>query len=66
LDRDLGFDGPGRVISETNVVGLPRRSNTKSAAPEAFVSVVSPWEVAIKAAGGKLRLLEPPVQWFMG
>ena len=35
-------------------------------APEAFVSVVSPWEVAIKVAGGKLRLMEPPVQWFLG
>jgi PIN domain nuclease of toxin-antitoxin system len=33
-------------------------------APEAFVSVVSPWEVAIKAAAGKLRLKEPPAQWF--
>ena len=35
-------------------------------APEAYVSVVSPWEVAIKVAGGKLRLMEPPVQWFLG
>jgi PIN domain nuclease of toxin-antitoxin system len=35
-------------------------------APEAYVSVVSPWEVAIKVAGGKLRLLEPPVRWFVG
>jgi PIN domain nuclease of toxin-antitoxin system len=35
-------------------------------ADEAIVSVVSPWEVAIKAAGGKLRLGEPPVQWFLG
>ncbi len=35
-------------------------------APEAYVSVVSPWEVAIKMAGGKLRLMEPPVQWFLG
>ena len=35
-------------------------------APEASVSVVSAWEVAIKAAGGKLRLREPPVQWFLG
>ena len=35
-------------------------------APEAFVSVVSPWEVAIKVAGGKLRLTEPPVRWFRG
>ena len=35
-------------------------------APEAFVSVVSPWEVAIQAAGGKLRLREPPARWFLG
>lgn len=35
-------------------------------APEAYVSVVSPWEVVIKVAGGKLRLMEPPVQWFLG
>ena len=35
-------------------------------APEASVSVVSAWEVAIKAAGGKLQLREPPVQWFLG
>jgi PIN domain nuclease of toxin-antitoxin system len=35
-------------------------------APEAYVSVVSPWEVAIKAAGGRLRLLESPAQWFLG
>jgi PIN domain nuclease of toxin-antitoxin system len=35
-------------------------------ASEANVSAVSPWEVAIKAAGGKLRLLEPPAQWFLG
>jgi PIN domain nuclease of toxin-antitoxin system len=25
-----------------------------------------PREVAIKAAEGKLRLMEPPVQWFLG
>jgi PIN domain nuclease of toxin-antitoxin system len=35
-------------------------------APEAYVSVVSPWEVAIKVAGGKLRLLEPTGHWFLG
>ena len=35
-------------------------------APEAYVSVVSPGEVAIKVAGGKLGLTEPPVQWFRG
>jgi len=35
-------------------------------AAEASVSAVCPWEVAIKVAGGKLRLMEPPVQWFLG
>jgi PIN domain nuclease of toxin-antitoxin system len=35
-------------------------------APEACVSVISPWEIAIKAAGGKLQLKEPPLQWFIG
>jgi len=35
-------------------------------AEEAFVSAVSPWEVAIKAASGKLRIPETPVAWFAG
>jgi len=35
-------------------------------APEAHVSVVSAWEVAIKAASGKLRLRESPLEWFVG
>jgi PIN domain nuclease of toxin-antitoxin system len=35
-------------------------------APEAHVSVVSPWEVAIKMARGKLHLTLTPVQWFHG
>jgi PIN domain nuclease of toxin-antitoxin system len=35
-------------------------------AAEANVSVVSPWEVAIKVAGHKVRLSEPPIQWFRG
>ena len=34
-------------------------------ATEASVSIVSPWEVAIKVAAGKLRLREPPLQWFL-
>lgn len=46
---------------------LPRgAASALRKAPEAFVSVVSAWEVAIKAAGGKLRLKEPPAQWFLG
>jgi PIN domain nuclease of toxin-antitoxin system len=35
-------------------------------APEALVSIVSPWEVAIKAAAGKLQLREPAIGWFIG
>ncbi len=33
-------------------------------APEALVSAVTPWEVAIKVAVGKLRLKAPPLDWF--
>lgn len=35
-------------------------------APEAYVSAVSAWELAIEATGGKIKLLEPPDQWFHG
>jgi PIN domain nuclease of toxin-antitoxin system len=35
-------------------------------ASEACVSVVSSWELAIKAAAGKLRLTQPPFLWFVG
>jgi PIN domain nuclease of toxin-antitoxin system len=36
-----------------------------SEADEAYVSTLSPWEVAIKTASGKLRLAEPPFLWFI-
>lgn len=46
---------------------LPKSaSSALRTAPEAYVSAVSAWEVAIKVAGGKLRLLAPPDQWFLG
>lgn len=35
-------------------------------ASEAWVSAVAPWEIAIKADAGKLRLKEPVDQWFLG
>ena len=35
-------------------------------APEAYVSVISSWEVAIKVAAAKLTLKESPFQWFLG
>jgi len=46
---------------------LPDEASTAlRTAPEAWVSAVSPWEVAIKAAARKLRLAEPPLAWFLG
>ena len=46
---------------------LPKRAAAAlRTAPEAVVSVVSPWEVAIKTAAGKIRLTEPPIEWFSG
>jgi len=35
-------------------------------APDACVSVVSPWELGIKVANGKLILKEPVESWFTG
>jgi PIN domain nuclease of toxin-antitoxin system len=32
----------------------------------ARVSIVTPWEVAIKVTARKIRLKEPPIQWFLG
>ena len=46
---------------------LPAESASKlSTAGEACVSVVSPWEVALKERAGKLRLSEPVLTWFAG
>ena len=46
---------------------LPHHARTAlRRAPEAFVCVVSPWEVSIKVVAGKLRLREPPLIWFIG
>lgn len=44
----------------------PEAAAALRAAPEAWVSAVSPWEVAIKTAARKLRLPEPPLTWFLG
>lgn len=41
-----------------------RAAGALRSAPEANVSAVTPWEIAIKAASGKLRLELPPAQWF--
>jgi PIN domain nuclease of toxin-antitoxin system len=46
---------------------LPSRAaRALQSAPEAVVSVVAAWEVAIKSASGKIRLKESPAQWFSG
>lgn len=42
-----------------------RAAGALARAPEAGVSVVSAWEVAIKHEAGKLRLQAPPYQWFL-
>jgi PIN domain nuclease of toxin-antitoxin system len=42
----------------------PRAASALRLAPEAAVSVVSPWEIAIKVAAGRLRLGVPPKAWF--
>ena len=43
-----------------------RAAGALRSAPEANVSVVSPWEVALKVAARRLQLREPPFQWFVG
>jgi PIN domain nuclease of toxin-antitoxin system len=46
---------------------LPKRAaSALKSATEADVSSVSPWEIAIKVAEGKIRMKEPPQQWFLG
>jgi PIN domain nuclease of toxin-antitoxin system len=45
---------------------LPNKASlVLGCAPEAWVSAITPWEVAIKASGGKLRLADPPLTWFL-
>jgi PIN domain nuclease of toxin-antitoxin system len=46
---------------------LPARARAAlGSAPEACVSVVSAWEVALKVAARKIRLKGTPIQWFNG
>lgn len=45
---------------------LPERATAAlRVAPEAFVSSVSAWEVAIKVSAGKLALTNDPAPWFL-
>ena len=41
-----------------------RAARLLETAPEALVSAVCPWEVAIKVAAGKLQLTQAPAHWF--
>jgi PIN domain nuclease of toxin-antitoxin system len=60
------------LLDTCALLALARGDLPKSAAAalrsatEASVSIVSPWEVAIKVAAGRIRLREPPMQWFLG
>lgn len=42
----------------------PTASQAFGAAIDIFVSPVSAWEIAIKCKSGKLRLPQPPLDWF--
>ena len=58
------------LLDTCALLALARGDLPKSAAaalrkaPEASVSPVTAWELAIKVAAGKLRLSEPPGDWF--
>ncbi|MCU0255145.1 MAG: type II toxin-antitoxin system VapC family toxin [Vicinamibacterales bacterium] len=60
------------VLDTCAVLALARGDLPRGAAAalrrsaEAWVSVVSAWEVAIKADAGKLRLKGPVEEWFQG
>jgi PIN domain nuclease of toxin-antitoxin system len=43
-----------------------RAAATLRTAPDAFVSAVTPWEVAIKVAHGRLHVGQSPAVWFSG
>jgi PIN domain nuclease of toxin-antitoxin system len=46
---------------------LPARARAAlRSAPDACVSVVSAWEVALKVKARKIRLKGTPIQWFTG
>lgn len=53
------------LIALSNGALPPDSSAALAAAPRAYASVVSIWELAIKHAGGKLTLSHPPHFWFM-
>jgi PIN domain nuclease of toxin-antitoxin system len=45
---------------------LPRESSAAlRSAPEACISTVSAWEIAIKVQARKLQLKEPALDWFL-
>lgn len=59
------------VLLETcALLGLARGELPQAAAaalrtaPEAWACAVCPWEIAIMAASGRLRLSQPPLDWF--
>jgi len=54
------------LIALGNGTFSPTAARAISTAEEILVSTVSPWEIAIKAANGKLILGEPVLSWFQG
>lgn len=59
------------LLDTCALLALPRgelpaaASKSLRTAEDAWVSVVSAWEVAIKAASGRISLPQPPIRWFL-
>ena len=50
------------ALSEGTLSG--KAADVLRAAPEAVVSIVSPWEIGIKCAKGRIKISEPLAVWF--
>jgi PIN domain nuclease of toxin-antitoxin system len=63
LDTHVWLDiayGRGRVVPR-----MLRRLHLASAAGLLYVAAITPWEVAMLARGGKLRVAGPVLQWLV-
>ena len=52
------------ILAVANGTLSARAARAVRSTPEVFVSSVSAWEIAIKAASGKLTLPHPAAVWF--
>jgi PIN domain nuclease of toxin-antitoxin system len=64
LDTHIWLDGAigrGRFLPR-----LLRRLNASAEAGTLYVAAITPWEIAMLARAGKLRIGEPLVAWLVG